>query len=85
MSFRRFVALVAPVAVVAGLVDSNYLWDMVSLGPLTAFIVVSVAVPVMRWRRQQGVCALACARGAAWAPDWRFRSARAGRARCCAR
>jgi len=40
----------AVVAVVAGLVDSNYLWDMVSLGTLTAFIVVSVAVPVMRWK-----------------------------------
>jgi len=36
------------VAVVAGLVDSNFLWDMVSMGTLTAFIVVSVAVPVMR-------------------------------------
>ncbi len=40
----------AAVAVVAGLVDSNYLWDMVSLGTLTAFIVVSVAIPVMRWK-----------------------------------
>jgi APA family basic amino acid/polyamine antiporter len=38
----------AGVAVVAGLVDSNFLWDMVSMGTLTAFIVVSVAVPVMR-------------------------------------
>jgi APA family basic amino acid/polyamine antiporter len=36
------------VAVVAGLVDSNFLWDMVSMGTLTAFIVVSIAVPVMR-------------------------------------
>jgi len=38
----------AGVAVVAGLVDSNFLWDMVSMGTLTAFIVVSIAVPVMR-------------------------------------
>lgn len=36
------------VACVAGLVDSTYLWDMVSIGTLTAFIVVSVAVPVLR-------------------------------------
>jgi APA family basic amino acid/polyamine antiporter len=36
------------VAIVAGLVDSNFLWDMVSMGTLTAFIVVSIAVPVMR-------------------------------------
>ncbi|WP_156864438.1 APC family permease [Casimicrobium huifangae] len=38
------------VAIVAGLVDSGYLWDMVSLGTLVAFIVVSMAVPVMRQR-----------------------------------
>lgn len=36
------------VGIVAGLVDSTFLWDMVSMGTLTAFIVVSVAVPVMR-------------------------------------
>lgn len=36
------------VGVVAGLVDSTFLWDMVSMGTLTAFIVVSVAVPVLR-------------------------------------
>ncbi|NHZ34370.1 APC family permease [Massilia rubra] len=36
------------VGLVAGFVDSTYLWDMVSMGTLTAFIVVSVAVPVMR-------------------------------------
>ena len=36
------------VAFVAALVDSNFLWDMVSMGTLTAFIVVSIAVPVMR-------------------------------------
>ena len=36
------------VGVVAGLVDSNFLWDMVSMGTLTAFIAVSIAVPIMR-------------------------------------
>ena len=39
------------VALVAALVDSSFLWDMVSMGTLTAFIVVSVAVPVMRHRQ----------------------------------
>ena len=38
----------ASVALVAGLVDSTFLWDMVSMGTLTAFIAVSIAVPVMR-------------------------------------
>lgn len=38
------------VSLVAGLVDSTFLWDMVSMGTLTAFIVVSIAVPVMRKR-----------------------------------
>jgi APA family basic amino acid/polyamine antiporter len=36
------------VGLVAGLVDSSFLWDMVSMGTLTAFMVVSIAVPVMR-------------------------------------
>lgn len=36
------------VSVVAGLVDSTFLWDMVSMGTLVAFIVVSAAVPVIR-------------------------------------
>jgi APA family basic amino acid/polyamine antiporter len=36
------------VGIVAGLVDSTFLWDMVSMGTLTAFIVVSIAVPVIR-------------------------------------
>ncbi len=40
------------VALVAALVDSSFLWDMVSMGTLTAFIVVSIAVPVLR--RRQG-------------------------------
>jgi APA family basic amino acid/polyamine antiporter len=40
------------VGVVAGLVDSTFLWDMVSMGTLVAFIVVSVAVPVIR--KKQG-------------------------------
>jgi APA family basic amino acid/polyamine antiporter len=36
------------VGIVGGLVDSTFLWDMVSMGTLTAFIVVSIAVPVLR-------------------------------------
>jgi APA family basic amino acid/polyamine antiporter len=40
------------VGTVAGLVDSTFLWDMVSMGTLVAFIVVSIAVPVIR--RKQG-------------------------------
>ena len=40
------------VAVVAALVDANFLWDMVSMGTLTAFIVVSIAVPVLRWKHR---------------------------------
>jgi APA family basic amino acid/polyamine antiporter len=40
------------VGIVAGLVDSTFLWDMVSMGTLMAFIVVSIAVPVIR--RKQG-------------------------------
>jgi APA family basic amino acid/polyamine antiporter len=41
------------VGIVAGLVDATFLWDMVSMGTLVAFIVVSIAVPVIR-RKQQG-------------------------------
>jgi APA family basic amino acid/polyamine antiporter len=44
------VIVCAVVGLVAGLVDSTFLWDMVSMGTLTAFIVVSIAVPVMRRR-----------------------------------
>jgi APA family basic amino acid/polyamine antiporter len=40
------------VGAVAGLVDATFLWDMVSMGTLVAFMVVSVAVPVIR--RKQG-------------------------------
>lgn len=36
------------VGLVAGFVDATFLWDMVSMGTLTAFSVVSLAVPVMR-------------------------------------
>jgi len=36
------------VGLVAGLVDATFLWDMVSMGTLTAFMVVSIAVPVIR-------------------------------------
>ena len=36
------------VALIAGTVDSGFLWDMVSMGTLTAFALVSAAVPVVR-------------------------------------
>ncbi|MBL8521676.1 MAG: amino acid permease [Betaproteobacteria bacterium] len=36
------------VAAIAGTVDSGFLWDMVSMGTLTAFALVSAAVPVVR-------------------------------------
>jgi APA family basic amino acid/polyamine antiporter len=36
------------VGLVSGFVDATFLWDMVSMGTLTAFIVVSLAVPVLR-------------------------------------
>ena len=36
------------VACIAGFVDSTYLWDLVSMGTLVAFAVVSIAVPVLR-------------------------------------
>ncbi|NRR32047.1 amino acid permease [Oxalobacteraceae bacterium] len=41
------------VGLVSGLVDATFLWDMVSMGTLTAFMVVSVAVPVLR-KRENG-------------------------------
>jgi basic amino acid/polyamine antiporter, APA family len=40
------------VGLVAGLVDSEFLWDMVSMGTLTAFGVVSIAVPVLRYKQR---------------------------------
>ncbi len=40
------------VALVAGVVDADFLWDMVSMGTLTAFCVVSVAVPVLRHKQR---------------------------------
>jgi len=43
------------VAIVAGLVDSNFLWDMVSMGTLTAFIIVAIAVPIMRHKSDKAV------------------------------
>jgi APA family basic amino acid/polyamine antiporter len=39
------------VGLVGALVDSTFLWDMVSMGTLTAFIVVSIAVPVIRHKQ----------------------------------
>jgi APA family basic amino acid/polyamine antiporter len=44
------------VGIVAGLVDATFLWDMVSMGTLTAFIVVSIAVPVLR--KKEGASAV---------------------------
>ncbi len=41
------------VGLVAGLVDSEFLWDMVSMGTLTAFSVVSIAVPVLRHKQSR--------------------------------
>lgn len=41
------------VGLVAGFVDATFLWDMVSMGTLTAFIVVSIAVPVMRRKERR--------------------------------
>ncbi|WP_426103846.1 APC family permease [Massilia sp. TSP1-1-2] len=43
------------VGLVAALVDSSFLWDMVSMGTLTAFIAVSVAVPVLRAREGEAL------------------------------
>jgi APA family basic amino acid/polyamine antiporter len=40
------------VGLVAGFVDATFLWDMVSMGTLTAFIVVSLAVPVLRHKQR---------------------------------
>jgi basic amino acid/polyamine antiporter, APA family len=42
------------VALVAGLVDSSYLWDMVSMGTLVAFMAVSASVPLVR-KRMRGM------------------------------
>ena len=42
------------VGTVAGLVDSDYLWDMVSLGTLVAFMFVSISIPLLR-RQQAGM------------------------------
>ncbi len=38
------------VGLVSGLVDATLLWDMVSMGTLVAFMVVSLSVPVLRRR-----------------------------------
>jgi APA family basic amino acid/polyamine antiporter len=43
------------VGLVAGLVDSEFLWDMVSMGTLTAFMVVAIAVPVMRHKEGEAL------------------------------
>jgi basic amino acid/polyamine antiporter, APA family len=45
---RNTIVVCLAVALVAGFVDSGYLWDMVSMGTLIAFTVISAAVPVLR-------------------------------------
>jgi APA family basic amino acid/polyamine antiporter len=50
------------VGIVAGLVDSTFLWDMVSMGTLVAFMVVSVAVPVIRRKQRDADRAAAIGR-----------------------
>lgn len=42
------ISVCVAVGLVAGFVDSAFLWDMVSMGTLVAFAVVSAAVPVLR-------------------------------------
>ena len=51
---NNIVIVCALVSVVAGLVDSSYLWDMVSMGTLVAFIVVAASVPVLRAKQRGG-------------------------------
>ena len=45
---KNTVIVAVVVALIAGFVDASYLWDMVSIGTLVAFAVVSIAVPVLR-------------------------------------
>ncbi len=45
---KSTVIVCALAALISATVDSGYLWDMVSMGTLVAFGVVSAAVPVMR-------------------------------------
>jgi APA family basic amino acid/polyamine antiporter len=52
---RNTLIVCVVVGLVAGLVDSTFLWDMVSMGTLTAFIVVSIAVPVIRKKQGETV------------------------------
>ena len=49
---RNTVIVCVAVGLAAGLVDSEFLWDMVSMGTLTAFVVVSIAVPVLRYKQR---------------------------------
>ena len=49
---RNTIIVCIAVGLVAGLVDSEFLWDMVSMGTLTAFSVVSIAVPVLRYKQR---------------------------------
>ena len=49
---RNTVIVCVAVGLAAGLVDSEFLWDVVSMGTLTAFVVVSIAVPVLRYKQR---------------------------------
>jgi APA family basic amino acid/polyamine antiporter len=45
----------AVVGLVSALVHSDFLWDMVSMGTLTAFMAVAIAVPVLRRREGEDI------------------------------
>lgn len=45
----------AVVGLVSALVHADFLWDMVSMGTLTAFMVVAIAVPVLRRREGEDI------------------------------
>ncbi len=51
---RNTIVVCLVAMLVGGLVDSGYLWDMVSMGTLCAFAIVSAAIPVIRWRDEHG-------------------------------
>ena len=44
------IAVCIMVGLIGGFVDSGYLWDMVSMGTLVAFSLVSIGVIVMRYK-----------------------------------
>ena len=50
------VAVCIMVGLIGGFVDSGYLWDMVSMGTLVAFSLVSIGVIVMRYKAPNMPC-----------------------------